>query len=256
MNPQIRALHRLQTSDRKMVSLEKRLAAIPERLTELDQDLARLEAMLLAERSKLEESRDFKAAQEMQLRDEEDHIRASKARLGSVTTPRELNATQREIETTRRLAQARSEEVVKIATAISEAEARIESMRGALADLRVSAAAERERLQGEKHDLETALGRTKHKREELLAEVDRNLLRTYERIRRRSGGVGFVAARERRCTACKMTIPHSMYVSLRRGDEIQHCETCGRLLYWAGHFSGDDEPETAKPKSAPEPEPG
>ncbi len=102
LNPQIEALHRLQISDLKMVNLERRLGGIPRRLEELSGDLAKLEAMLQAERSKLEETRDFKRAQEMQLADEEDHIRTSKSRLGSATSSREANATQREIDTTRR----------------------------------------------------------------------------------------------------------------------------------------------------------
>jgi hypothetical protein len=43
-------------------------------------------------------------------------------------------------------------------------------------------------------------------------------------------------------------------VQLRKGDEIPGCESCGRLLYWSGHFPDeqkDDPAETAKPKSAP-----
>ena len=30
------------------------------------------------------------------------------------------------------------------------------------------------------------------------------------------------------------------------------CETCGRLLYWAGHFP-EEAPAEPKPKSAPQP---
>jgi hypothetical protein len=251
MNPQIEALHRLQVSDRKMVSLEKRLGAIPLRLKALDDDLAKLEAMLQAERDKLEESRDFKRAQEMQLQEEEDHIRASKTRLGSATSPRELNATQREIDTTRRLAQARSEEIKKITGAIEEAEARIKTMETGLGDLGKQAIAERTRLEEEKQKLEATIGKTRSSREKLMAKVDLPLFRTYERIRGRGGGVGFVPARDRRCTACKMTIPHSIYVSLRKGDDIPRCETCGRLLYWAGHFP-EEKPAEPKPKAAPQ----
>jgi hypothetical protein len=253
LNPQIEALHRLQISDLKMVNLERRLAGIPRRLQELTDDLSKLEAMLKSEREKLEETRDFKSGQEMQLRDEEDHIRTSKTRLGSATSSRELNATQREIDTTRRLAQSRSEEISKIKSAIEETEAKIASMETALGDLQTQAAAEKDRLELEKAKLETTLGKTRSARDKLVAKVEKPLFRTYERIRKRAGGIGFVAVRERRCTACKMTVAHSMYVALRRGDEILHCENCGRLLYFAGHFPDDPRADEPKPKAAPQP---
>jgi uncharacterized protein len=254
INPQIEALRRLQISDLKMVNLERRLAAIPKRLAELTGDLAKLEAMLQSERDKLGQTRDFKHAQEMQLRDEEDHIRNSKTRLGAASSARELNATQREIDTTRRLAQSRSEEIAKITSAIEETEAKIDGMEKALAELRAQADGEKTRLETEKNQLEATLGKTRSARDELVSKVDRPLFRTYERIRKRAGGIGFVAVRERRCTACKMTVAHSMYVALRRGDEILHCENCGRLLYFAGHFPHDASEEEPKPKPKPAPQ--
>src|SRR5690554_1997221 len=55
MKVQIEALHRLQTQDRKMVSLERKLAALPRRKQEMERDLNKLEAMLQSELDKLDE---------------------------------------------------------------------------------------------------------------------------------------------------------------------------------------------------------
>ena len=83
-------------------------------------------------------------------------------------------------------------------------------------------------------------------------ELDRDTLGTYERIRKRLGGLAFVPAHRERCMACKMVIPHQIYVVLRKGDDIPACESCGRMLYWSGHFPDDqkasDEPA---PKASP-----
>ncbi|MFO0633867.1 MAG: C4-type zinc ribbon domain-containing protein [Nannocystaceae bacterium] len=49
--------------------------------------------------------------------------------------------------------------------------------------------------------------------------------------------------------ACKMAIPHQIYVLLRKGDDIPACESCGRLLYWSGHFP--DETTAGKAEGAP-----
>ena len=89
--------------------------------------------------------------------------------------------------------------------------------------------------------LEAALGKTRSSRGKLTAGVDRELLRTYDRMRDRLNGLAFVPVHEHRCTACKMQVAHQAYVALRRGDEILHCENCGRMLYWAAHFPDEVE---------------
>ncbi|MEE9386173.1 MAG: C4-type zinc ribbon domain-containing protein [Nannocystaceae bacterium] len=236
MNEQIVALRKLQEADRRMLGIERRLKWIPKQLETLDADLARLEAMLLTEHTKLEESRAFKAQQQSQLEDEDEHIRVSKQRLASVKNARELTAAQREIDTTRRMAQSRSEEIEKISSAIAKAESGISGMERELAAVRSQAELEKKKLCGEQTALESALGKTRSSRDKLTAEVDRDSFRMYERVRTRTNGIAFVPVHQQRCMACKMQIAHQAYVTLRKGEEIINCEYCGRLLYWAAHF--------------------
>jgi uncharacterized protein len=252
MKDQIEALHRLQTQDRKMVSIERKLAALPRRKQEMERDLGKLESMLETELGKLGESRSFRVDQERQLEDEREQIRGSKARISQVKTPRELGAAQRELDSTRRLADSREAELTRIDNAIAEAEGRIKAMEGGLGDLRSSVETERARLDELETKLERAYKKTRDSRKSLMEGIETGLLRRYERIRKRAGGIGFVAVRERRCTACKMAVAHQTYVSLRNADLIAVCESCGRLQYWAGHFPEENKPIEPKAKDAPE----
>jgi predicted nucleic acid-binding Zn-ribbon protein len=248
MKSAIEALHALQVQDLRMVKLEKRLAGIPHRLDEMKKDLGELEGMLNVEKEKLEESHAFKRDQEDQLLSEDEHIRQSKSRMGSAKTPRELSAAQREIESTRRMRDARQEEIAKISQAIESAEGRIAATQGSLDELKETFGAEAQRLEADRDEIEATLAKTQASRRKLTEAVDRELLTLYERVRRRGGGVAFVPVRERRCLACRMQVPHGMYVALKKGEKIPHCESCGRLLFWAGHF-----PKHYPP--VPEPEP-
>lgn len=263
MNPQIAALHQLQKQDRQLGRLERKLELIPRRIKELDEDLDRLRAMLDSERDKCEQTRNFQRSQEQQLADEEDLIRQSKQRLNQVKTARELSATQREIDTTRRLAGARSEEIDKLKAGVAEAEQRIASMNDSLMALAGQADEEKARLAETQGKIQNKLNKLKSRRTTLTSQLEADTLSTYERIRRRGGGLAFVAVRERRCSACKMVVPHQIYVHLRKGDDILACESCGRLLYWVGHFPEEKDPAVAaaaakkkgeaKPKQAPAP---
>lgn len=253
MHPQIPALYELQQRDRQLTTLERRLRLIPKRIAELDEDLEKLETMLDAERRKCEETRNFQRNQEQQLTDEQELLAQSRARMQQVKSPRELNALQREVEHTRRMSQARTEEIDKIKNAVAETEKRIEAMNQSLDELRTAADAEKQRLARNQSKLETKLGKLREGRGELTDKIDRDILRTYDRIRGRVGGLAFVAAYDRRCTACKMHVPHQVYTQLRKGEDIPACESCGRLLYWAGHFPKEEEARKAerKPKVSP-----
>ncbi|MFV8751872.1 zinc ribbon domain-containing protein [Nannocystaceae bacterium ST9] len=252
MKDQIEALHRLQVQDRRMVSLERKLAGIPTRFAEMERDLAKLESMLSAELERLGDSRTFRRDQERQLEDEQEQIRNGKSRISQVKTPRELAAAQRELDGTRRLADMRSKEMTRIDGAIAEAEARIRGLETGLVELRQQFAEERTRMQSDEKELQDQLAKTQGTRKKLTEKVERQLLARYERIRKRSSGIGFVGVRERRCLACKMAVAHQTYVSLRNAEIIIPCENCGRLLYWAGLF-GDEVKAEPAPKAAPAP---
>ncbi|PRP95862.1 putative zinc ribbon domain protein [Enhygromyxa salina] len=251
MKDQIEALHRLQTQDRRLVSIERKLGAIPRRKQEMERDLEKLEAMLQTELDKLDTSRSFRMDQERQLEEEREQIRSSRTRISQVKTPRELNAAQRELDSTRRLADKRQTEIGGIDEAIAEAEARIKAMEGGLSDLRESVRAELERLEKIEAKLTRSYKKARRNRGSLTEKIDKPHLRRYERVRKRGGGIGFVAVRDRRCTACKMAVAHQTYVALRNAEIIALCESCGRMLYWGGLFPDEDKPEETKPKAAP-----
>ncbi len=251
MNPQITALYELQHRDRQLIALERKLDAIPVRLKELDDDLAKLESMLTSERKKCEDTRAFQRSQEGQLQEEEELVRQSKAKINQVKTARELSATQREVDATRKMITTRTDEIARLQAGVKETEQRIEAMQRALDELRGSAETEKTRLTEMRTRLEGKIERLRGTRGKLTTKLDAELLSTYERIRKRLSGLAFVPAHRERCMACKMVIPHQIYVLLRKGDEIQACESCGRLLYWSGHFPDEAAGNEPAPKASP-----
>lgn len=252
MNSQIQALHELQKRDRQLTVLERKLTLIPSRLKELEDDMNRLEEMLRGEQRKCEDTRGFQRTHELALEEEEALLQNSRAKMGQVKNPRELSALQREIDSTRRMASTRTEEILKIKQAVDEAEERLKGMNESFENVRAKADAERDRLLATKTRLEGKLEKLEAGRKGLKEQVELDTMRTYERIRKRVGGLAFVAASEGRCTACKMHVPHQTFVALRKGEEIFSCESCGRLLYWKGLFPDAEEPAPGgKTKAAP-----
>ncbi len=252
MHPQIQALFDLQKRDRQLHVLERKLDLIPKRLVELEDDMKRLESMLAGEVRKCEDTRAFQQTHEHALAEEEEMLSNSRAKMGQVKNPRELNAIQREIDATRRMAASRTDEILKIKQALEEAEAKLATMREGFEEVRAKADDEAKRLTKAQTRLQAKLDKLEEGRASLKSQVDLDTMRTYERIRKRIGGMAFVAASEGRCTACKMHVPHQTFVALRKGEEIFSCESCGRLIYWKGLFPEEETSSEPKAKAAPE----
>ena len=62
------------------------------------------------------------------------------------------------------------------------------------------------------------------------AAVDEDLLEHYERLFASKNGNAVVALEHEVCMGCHMKITTQTVVRVK-GDEIVHCEQCGRILY-------------------------
>ena len=84
---------------------------------------------------------------------------------------------------------------------------------------------------------------------ELRAKIPSQILAHYDRLVAR-GKKGMAAVRGQVCSGCHMQVPLGVVMTLKRGQDIQICESCGRYLYLPPAV----ETEAAKPAASPKPE--
>jgi predicted nucleic acid-binding Zn-ribbon protein len=74
----------------------------------------------------------------------------------------------------------------------------------------------------------------------VVAAVPENLLDHYDRIARKHNGVALAEVREEKCGACGMRVrPHVFQEMNRRAsEEMFHCETCTRILFYIDPSEG------------------
>jgi predicted nucleic acid-binding Zn-ribbon protein len=65
---------------------------------------------------------------------------------------------------------------------------------------------------------------------ELRAKIPAQIIAHYDRLVAR-GKKGLAAVRGQVCSGCHMQVPLGVVMTLKRGDDIQICESCGRYLY-------------------------
>jgi predicted nucleic acid-binding Zn-ribbon protein len=93
---------------------------------------------------------------------------------------------------------------------------------------------ERSKIDAEKAVAEKELVEGNTERSRVVADIPEDMLDHYTRIARKHNGVSLAAVRDEKCTACGMRVRPHVFQEMRRAgsEEIFHCETCTRILYY------------------------
>ena len=90
--------------------------------------------------------------------------------------------------------------------------------------------------------------KTEAAKTELRTKIPSQILAHYDRIVVK-GKKGITLVRDQVCTGCHMRVPIGAVLSLKHGEDIQLCESCGRYLYLAP----ETEAVPAAPNAGPKP---
>jgi predicted nucleic acid-binding Zn-ribbon protein len=241
--PELNAAHHdqlrlldLQGLDTRLAQLEHRRRTLPEhgQIAEYDAQLAQLRDLTVAaetERSDIQREQ-TKAEADV------DQVRQRSARdqrrldAGQVSSPRELQQLQHEIETLGRRQSDLEDVELEIMERMEDVTGRLDelaSRRSAVEGDREAAVARRDAALAEV-DSEASLTATM--RTTLGGQVDPALVALYEKIREQQGGVGAAALVQRRCAGCRLELNRTELgrIAAAAPDEVLRCEECRRIL--------------------------
>lgn len=151
---------------------------------------------------------------------------------GSVSNSKELQALQMEAQRLR-AQQNRQEEIVLESIDATEALSKQAEQERA----RLNAAdgvweQERTQLQQRLDQLEDRVQKIQEKRAEQTQNLDENLLKRYETLRRTKQGRAVSKVEQGSCQWCRVILAPSEIQRVRLNMEIQTCMNCGRILYY------------------------
>lgn len=235
MTDELGALLALAEHDAALARLGNRREALAERgaLVNARAELAVLDAAI-TERST---ARDAVLAEEQRVDAEvgavEDRAKADEVRLysGEITSPRELQALQGEIEQLRgRRATLEDEEL-----AIMEKRDALDHEVNDLVARRAALVAEARdvavRLAAAEAEIDAEIRRETEERDAAAAAVAPNVLTRYERAREATGTDGAARLVGVTCEGCHLTIPTTEAEAIRRDPaRLATCDNCGRIL--------------------------
>jgi predicted nucleic acid-binding Zn-ribbon protein len=226
----------LQEHDGALDRLSHRRATLPERDTVATGETAL--AVLSAEVGVLTRQRDEVAHEEKRLDDEASSLREKAAEVeakmysGSVSSPRELQAMQADVEQLRRLQRNLENRELEL----MEAREPLDANLAELDTRRTLLNSEIERARAVLESAETAIDQEmveeRKARDAIAGELEPALVVDYERRRARARGVGVARLVGTTCQGCHLSIPSTEVDSIRRAPEgsISYCDNCGCIL--------------------------
>jgi uncharacterized protein len=231
LRDQLKRLEELQRFDAQIQELTNALKAIPAKLEASKSDFTRVQTLLDNERKQLAESQRYYSDQKGQLQTDESSATGAKHKLSQAKNSKEYVAAQREIEATRDSVQTREQEISKLIEAVQAKEKLLAERADELEVLRKSIDKDAEVAKKKMAEIEGKIAVIKVDRDKIAGGIKPDVLKRYGAIRMRRG-LAITTVRNGTCQGCNMNVPPQLYNVLQRGDTIETCPYCHRIVYW------------------------
>ncbi len=232
----LETLLQVQEKDTAIDRLRHRRATLPERsaLSALEQRLADLEARIAETGARREAVAARQSRLEEQVGTLDARVKDIERRLysGTVAASRDLQAMSAEVTSVKRRRSSLEDEVLG---AMEEGEPLGHELE-ALAAERDALDAESERVRSALVEAEVAIdaeiSSESAARASIARAVPEEMMRTYEGLRARLGGIGAARLVGSSCSGCHLVLPSAELVRVKREppDALVFCDQCGRIL--------------------------
>jgi hypothetical protein len=232
---QLRLLE-LADIDAELTRLEHRRRGLPElaelsRLEQRDRELRDELAVLQATEGDLRREQGKAEADVEQVRTRIDRDR-SRLDAGQVSSPRELENLQSEIESLHRRQSDLEEVVLDVMERQETAQSRLQAAQSEREQVGADAVVAIAGRDASLAEIGEQAGKAADRRAAVLTDEPADLVDLYERLRVQHGGVGAAALRRGRCEGCHLSLNTVDLNAIRAADadEVLRCEECRRIL--------------------------
>jgi len=230
----LQRLLELQNVDVQLNETRARLATIPKKLADADARAASAKAEL--DQSKAAQLAAFKDRKKYELDVEQwkERVRKYRDQTSQIKTNEAYKALQHEVQLAEDEIAKAEDRLLEQMVAGEDYDRRIKAAEKSLKEVEDVVRVQRSKIETEKAAAEKVFAELTAERARVVAEIPENLLDHYDRIARKHNSVALAEVRDEKCSACGMRVRPHVFQEMRRlgSDEMFHCETCTRILYY------------------------
>jgi predicted nucleic acid-binding Zn-ribbon protein len=226
------ALIELARQDARLFQLRQQIASLPQRLQQLDHDLARTRRLVGEAEAIYDKAEKAQRRLEIDLQDAKQRRTKSEGRQASLTSTHEYQAVMKEIELATGKIQDLESSVLEAMERSEQArkrrDAEVQRLQAELARL----TGLQQQLRGDLEAANEGVSAQLQKRDAAVAQVDPNTRRLYERVLKAKKDAAIALVSGTVCGICKGVQPPQVIQMLRQERGLQTCQICGRILVW------------------------
>ena len=159
-------------------------------------------------------------------------IKKDEGRLNDIKNSKELNALNREISAANKANKQNEQDKAALSAKAAEIEEKKAAHQASLDEKSGDFTRLTTELAEKKAGWGKALEERKGRRDAIKGDIRPDILKKYEMIRSRRGGLALAVVREETCQGCYIHIPPQVFIQLQKGvAELIYCPHCHRILY-------------------------
>lgn len=235
MDEKLNALLMIQSIDTKFDNISREKEETPKEIEKLRKGLGLLDSAVEQNLSTVEELKKERRKVERELEEIDLKLKKSKLRLNEVKSNREYQAVLKEIEDLKDLTFQKEETVIKWMEEIEIQEKKCADNTVRREESQEEYKSKEKAFSQRIRELDKEVQSLNEKKVQLSPNLDEDLLRRYNGLRSHLKGRVVVPVIDGVCQECHLGIPPQQYNELIKGDSLQSCPHCSRIIYW-----GDD----------------
>ncbi|MEN6321561.1 MAG: C4-type zinc ribbon domain-containing protein [Syntrophaceae bacterium] len=232
MREQLTYLIELQNLDLIIGRINNKKMALPEKITQMDEEFGACNTSMEESRTKLEELNKRHSEKEEKLKRGIDTLKKAKERLLEVKTNKEYQAILKEIETIERKNSEIEDEIISSMEEIDHVRVELKEKEKDFNAYKLDYEKEKKKIAEEISQIDSELSESLQKSNDLRKQVRIELQKRYETIKGARNGLAVVPVWKEVCGGCHMNIPPQLYIELQRSAELLSCPNCNRIIYW------------------------
>ncbi|TXD36648.1 hypothetical protein FRC98_12520 [Lujinxingia vulgaris] len=232
MKEQLALLRELQNIDLELDEITTRKEEIVGRIQENTGFLDKLVDDLNSQKEELEEIRALQSQKKDDLKEINENLTMRQKRLRDIGSTKEYNAVEKEIESFKKSSEQTEEELLHLLEVIESTQESIKEKEDKIIQLREGIAADEAEAEKRLAELDAVINKLTNRQEEARGQVSKRVIHKYDFIRSRRPGLAVVACKNGHCEGCFMALPPQQYIEVQRGNTLEICPSCNRILYF------------------------
>jgi len=252
MQNDIVRLIELQKLDLEILKLERSMAEVPEALKKVKEKKESLEGKLANLTAIIEEKEAQRKLFEEELKEEIKRLKQTQARLTQIRGTREYQILLAEIEEIKRTNKQKEEEILKLMEEVEKLTVEKNKIEEELNKITQIFDEENKKFEELCQKLKEEIAKLTEKRAQMTKKVSSGILRKYEMIRQKKGGIGIAPVDNGVCEGCHMAIPPQLYIEIQKDKRFHECPHCKRIIYFKRYYHQEplEEPNLKEAKAS------